>query len=64
MSGVLLDGAGVILLGLGLALATIGIVGLLRKDDIFHQLHAAGLVTGRPFCSSSWPRSRAAARRS
>jgi multicomponent Na+:H+ antiporter subunit G len=46
MSGVLLDGAGVILLGLGLALATIGIVGLLRKDDIFHQLHAAGLVTG------------------
>lgn len=42
----LLDGAGIVLLGLGLALATIGIVGLLRKDDIFHQLHAAGLVTG------------------
>ena len=42
----LLDGAGIVLLGLGLALATIGIYGLLRKDDIFHQLHAAGLVTG------------------
>lgn len=31
---------------LGLALATIGLYGLLRKPDIFHQLHPAGLVTG------------------
>lgn len=30
---------------LGLSLATIGLYGLLRKPDIFHQLHAAGLVT-------------------
>ena len=31
---------------LGLALATVGLYGLLRKPDIFHQLHAAGLITG------------------
>jgi len=31
---------------LGLALATVGVYGMLRKPDIFHQLHAAGLVTG------------------
>jgi monovalent cation/proton antiporter MnhG/PhaG subunit len=31
---------------LGLTLATIGVYGMLRKPDIFHQLHAAGLVTG------------------
>lgn len=31
---------------LGLALATVGLYGLLRKPDIFHQLHPAGLVTG------------------
>jgi monovalent cation/proton antiporter MnhG/PhaG subunit len=37
-------GAG--LLGLGLLLATVGLYGLLRMPDIFHQLHAAGLVTG------------------
>ena len=37
---------GVALLALGLALATIGVYGLLRKPDIFHRLHAAGLVTG------------------
>ncbi len=30
---------------LGLTLATIGLYALLRKPDIFHQLHAAGLVT-------------------
>ena len=30
----------------GLALATVGLYGLLRMSDIFHQLHAAGLVTG------------------
>jgi multicomponent Na+:H+ antiporter subunit G len=46
MLGVLLDAVGAILLALGLSLATIGIFGLLRKDEIFHQLHAAGLVTG------------------
>jgi multicomponent Na+:H+ antiporter subunit G len=34
------------LLALGLALATIGLVGLLRMPQILHQLHAAGLVTG------------------
>jgi monovalent cation/proton antiporter MnhG/PhaG subunit len=33
-------------LGLGLLLATIGLVGLLRMDDVYAQLHAAGLVTG------------------
>jgi monovalent cation/proton antiporter MnhG/PhaG subunit len=37
---------GGIALGLGLTLATIGLYGLLRKPDIFGQLHAAGLVTG------------------
>ena len=42
----LLDVLGVALLALGLALATIGVYGLLRKPDIFHRLHAAGLVTG------------------
>jgi monovalent cation/proton antiporter MnhG/PhaG subunit len=30
----------------GLALVTIGLIGLLRRRDIFEQLHAAGLVTG------------------
>ena len=46
MLGTLLDAFGVALLALGLAVATIGVYGLLRKADIFHQLHAAGLVTG------------------
>ena len=46
MAGALLDALGIALLGLGLALATIGVYGLLRKPDIFHRLHAAGLVTG------------------
>jgi multicomponent Na+:H+ antiporter subunit G len=41
-----LDIAGAVLLGLGLLLATIGLYGLLRLPDIFHQLHPAGLVTG------------------
>ena len=31
---------------LGLTLATIGLYGLLRKPDIFEQLHPAGLITG------------------
>lgn len=39
-----LVGSGLVLLGL--TLATIGLYGMLRKPDIFHQLHAAGLVTG------------------
>jgi multicomponent Na+:H+ antiporter subunit G len=34
------------LIALGLLLATIGLYGLLRFPDIFHQLHPAGLVTG------------------
>lgn len=34
------------LLLLGLTLATIGLYGLLRKPDIFHQLHPAGMITG------------------
>lgn len=37
---------GSLLLLLGLTLATIGLYGLLRKPDIFHQLHPAGLITG------------------
>jgi multicomponent Na+:H+ antiporter subunit G len=40
------DIAGAVLLGLGLLLATIGLIGMLRMPDIFHQLHPAGLVTG------------------
>lgn len=46
MANLLLDSVGVVLLGLGLALATVGLYGMLRKPDIFHQLHAAGLITG------------------
>jgi len=38
--------AGSVLLLLGLTLATIGLFGLLRKPDIFDQLHPAGLITG------------------
>jgi monovalent cation/proton antiporter MnhG/PhaG subunit len=30
----------------GLMLATIGLYGLLRMRDIFHQLHPAGLISG------------------
>lgn len=33
-------------LGLGLLLATIGLYGMLRMQDIYAQLHAAGLITG------------------
>lgn len=40
-----MDIIGSALVLLGLTLATIGLYGLLRKPDIFHQLHAAGLVT-------------------
>ena len=41
-----LDVLGAALLAVGLLLATIGLYGLLRMPEIFHQLHAAGLVTG------------------
>jgi multicomponent Na+:H+ antiporter subunit G len=46
MAATLLSTIGAILVVLGLLLATIGLYGLLRRPDIFHQLHAAGLVTG------------------
>lgn len=46
MAGTLLDVAGAALLALGLTLATIGVYGLLRKPDLFSQLHAAGLISG------------------
>jgi multicomponent Na+:H+ antiporter subunit G len=42
----ILDIVGAVLLALGLLLATIGLYGMLRIPDIFHQLHPAGLVTG------------------
>lgn len=42
----LLDIVAIALLGGGLTLVTIGLYGMLRLDDILHQLHAAGLVTG------------------
>ena len=38
--------AGGAILLLGLTLVSIGLFGLLRKPDIFHQLHPAGLITG------------------
>lgn len=41
-----LDVLATALLGLGLLLATIGLYGLLRRDNVFEQLHAAGVVTG------------------
>ncbi len=40
------DVIGVALLGLGLLLATAGLIGLLRMPRIFDQVHPAGLVTG------------------
>ena len=46
MAGALLSAVGCALLVLGLLLATIGLYGLLRRPDLFHQLHPAGLVTG------------------
>ena len=41
-----LEIVGAVLVALGLLLATIGLYGLLRMRDIFHQLHPAGLITG------------------
>lgn len=46
MIDVLVAAFGSALLLLGLALATIGLYGMLRHPEIFEQLHAAGLVTG------------------
>jgi multicomponent Na+:H+ antiporter subunit G len=46
MLATLLDIVSIVALGLGLMLATIGLYGLLRMPDIFHQLHPNGLVTG------------------
>jgi len=46
MADTLLSVLGATLLILGLLLATIGLYGLLRRTDVFHQLHAAGLITG------------------
>ena len=43
---IVLEISGLVLLATGLTLATIGLYGLLRRRDIFDQLHAAGLVTG------------------
>jgi multicomponent Na+:H+ antiporter subunit G len=42
----ILDVLGAALVGVGLLLATIGLYGMLRKPDIYAQLHAAGLITG------------------
>lgn len=46
MIGTLLEVVASVLMLLGLALATIGLYGLLRMPDIFHQLHPAGLISG------------------
>ena len=46
MFGTLVEVVAIVLLALGLGLGTVGLYGLLRKPDIFHQLHAGGLVTG------------------
>jgi multicomponent Na+:H+ antiporter subunit G len=42
----ILDVISIVALGLGLVLGTIGVYGLLRMPDIFHQLHPNGLITG------------------
>jgi monovalent cation/proton antiporter MnhG/PhaG subunit len=46
VTGTILGVLGGGLMLLGLALGTIGLVGMLRRPAIFEQLHAAGLVTG------------------
>lgn len=46
MAGTVLDAVAIGVLGLGLLLATIGLYGLLRMEDIFAQLHPGGLDTG------------------
>ena len=45
MPAAILDVVASALLFLGLALTTIGLYGMLRKPDIFHQINAAGLIT-------------------
>ncbi len=42
----LLDVVAIVLVFAGLTLVTIGLYGMLRLDDILHQLHAAALITG------------------
>ena len=42
----LASGTGVVLLLAGCALATVGLIGMILKPDLFEQLHVAGLVTG------------------
>ena len=42
----MLEALGVVLIAVGLVLATVALYGLLRMTDIYAQLHAAGLVTG------------------
>lgn len=44
--GTVLDVVAAALLFGGLTLATIGLFGLLRMRDVFHQLHPAGLISG------------------
>jgi multicomponent Na+:H+ antiporter subunit G len=46
MLGAVLEVVGIAFLLLGLTLATVGLYGMLRMPEIFHQLHGAGLVTG------------------
>lgn len=46
MLGSVLEIVGMGALLLGLSLATIAIYGLLRMPNVFHQLHAAGLLSG------------------
>jgi multicomponent Na+:H+ antiporter subunit G len=46
MLNTVLDVLATVLLAGGLTLATIALYGLLRKPEIFHQLHPAGLITG------------------
>ena len=42
----ILDIVAMALLFTGLTLVTIGLFGMLRLDDMLHQLHAGALVTG------------------
>lgn len=46
MLAALLDVVSIVSLALGLTLATVGLYGLLRMPNIFHQLHPNGLITG------------------
>ena len=46
MLDAVLDVVGAAALLLGLLIATIGLYGMLRRERVFEQLHAAGTVTG------------------